>query len=275
MAAKSTIEWCDATWNIITGCSYVSSGCASCYAARLAATRLKNHPSRKSLVDGKGRWTGEVRFNEEWLYQPLRWRKSRRIFVCAHGDLFHEAVPLAWIDTIMDVIVQSPQHIFQILTKRPERARNYLIDVNCMRAYSFPNIWLGTSVEDQAAADERIPKLLQAPARVRWISAEPLLGPIDLRMLHYDGITDIDALAGKYGLHLSHDCVALDWVVAGGESGPAARPMDPDWARFLRDQCLATEAPFFFKQWGGLTAKSGGRILDGRTWDEMPAGEVS
>jgi len=216
-----------------------------------------------------------VRFNAAWLDQPLRWTRPRRIFVCAHGDLFHEQVPDAWIDQVFAVMAMAPQHTFQVLTKRPARMRDYLVRFDSDEAVervadqavaiagspcaagiiedatmiALPHVWPGTSVEDQPTADERIPVLLDTPAAVRWISAEPLLGPVEIEEYLAD----------------------LDWVVAGGESGPAARPMDPDWARSLRDQCVRSQVPFFFKQWGGPAAKAGGRELDGRTWDQMPA----
>ena len=266
----------------------VSDGCRHCYAMRLAATRLRGHPSRVGLTDGRGNWTGEVRFNADWLDQPLRWSRPRRIFVCGHGDLFHEAVPADWIDQVFGGMALCPQHTFQVLTKRPRRMREYFEGLrqddsvlagigrlHCACATRFgtdrqweeamardwplPNVWLGTSVEDQETSNERIPVLLETPAAVRWISAEPLLGP--LTVFDLDG--PVDAREGMDpGLH---------WVVAGGESGPGARPMDPEWARSLRDQCGIAGVPFFLKQWGGATAKAGGRILDGRTWDELPA----
>ena len=255
MADNSRIEWTDATWNPITGCSRVSRGCGGpdgggCYAERLAATRLRRHPSRRGLTDRHGRWTGEVRFNRQWLHQPLGWRKPRRIFVCAHSDLFHERVPDEWIDRVFGVMAQCPRHVFQVLTKRAQRMRDYVRARSRARyAPLLRNVWLGVSVEDQPTADERIPVLMETPAVVRWISAEPLLGPIRLRWI---------------------DAPLLHWVVAGGESGPNARPMDPDWVRSLRDQCEYLGAPFFFKQWGGVRPKAGGRVLDGRTWDGMP-----
>ena len=285
MADKSQIEWTDATWNPVTGCSRVSKGCENCYAERLAATRLRQHPSRDGLTDANGRWNGEVRFNPQWLARPLRAQRPRRIFVAAHGDLFHENVPDAWIDSIFAVMALSGRHVFQVLTKRPERMREYMhvgegrmagaimgwlaegsaapVPISPRRRFDLlriadagrpwfdwppPNVWLGVSAEDQATADERVPTLLDTPAAVRWLSAEPLLGPLEID----------DAMAG------------LDWVVAGGESGPRARPMEAAWARSLRNQCLCSDTPFFFKQWGGKSAKSGGRLLDGRTWDRLP-----
>lgn len=334
MADQTHIEWTDATWNPITGCTLVSDGCKHCYAATLAATRLKHHPSRAGLARlnaaGEAKFTGEVRFNEQWLDQPLRWRKPRMIFVCAHGDLFHENVGNTWIDRVFAVMALTPQHTFQVLTKRPDRMRRYLQRI--MRdggwlnvasaagkmcgddAYAdviqsscpLPNVWLGVSVENQEAADQRIPDLLQTPAAVRFVSAEPLLGPVDLKFyLHEVGIgVDLSKDAG--GGSFKWDTPPLDWVIVGGESGRNARPMHPDWARSLRDQCVAADVSFFFKQWGewfpygemdatgrwnttqrGKTPgfwhewaepeisirigkRAAGRLLDGREWNEVP-----
>jgi len=423
MADGTHIEWTEATWNPITGCSVLSPGCTNCYAMQLAGTRLAKHPSRAGLTresGGRPKWTGEVRFNEQWLDQPLRWKRPRMIFVCAHGDLFHESVPDAWIDRVFAVMALCPQHTFQVLTKRSARMREYcshpetpfriaramasiagqtdgpeevlpidgypgyfvsshghvyserrgqrrrlkpdaseqghlrvplfreggprrgerhlvhrlvltafdgpppsadaqgrhldsdpannamgnltwgeqsanwddsrrhgsfrryakLTDeqVATIRArgakgesaYSiakgFPvsdtqvrnilsgaqwavdapiiwplgNVWKGVSVEDQQRADERVPDLLATPAAVRWLSCEPLLGAVDLGQLQ------ADCPANGWLTWLD----ALDWIVAGGESGPGARPMDTDWARNLRDQCASAEVPFFFKQHG-------------------------
>jgi protein gp37 len=278
MADATPIEWTDATWNVVTGCSVVSPGCTNCYAMRLAGTRLQHHPSRAGLTTASKAgpvWNGQVRFNAEWLTQPLRWTRPRRIFVAAHGDLFHEGVTDDWLDQIFAVMALSPQHTFQVLTKRPERMREYLTDsadqaqlerrktLIWRQAYEIggearaeaairargntrdgmlplANVWLGVSVEDQARADERIPHLLATPAAVRWISAEPLLGPVNI----------VDAMWAGDGDPLADLFATIDWVVAGGESGPGARPMHPDWARQLRDQCAAAGVPFLFKQWG-------------------------
>lgn len=348
MADKSSIEWTDATWNIITGCTLVDEGCRNCYAAHLIASwpAISNHPSRKGLARknaaGGAKFTGEVRFNEQWLDQPLRWKKSRRIFVCAHGDLFHESVPDEWIDRVFAVMALAPQHTFQVLTKRPERARDYLranpgIRIRTQMAHiggpapviemdwPLPNVWLGTSASEQASADLRIPPLLDAPAAVRFLSAEPLLGPMDLTRIDPKIFAAIgNALTGRWKWQdgpTRPEWPRLDWVIVGGESGPHARPMHPDWARSLRDQCVAAGVPFFFKQWGewadhtdahkhegsedriflasgevlgvvvrkhGLGAVDpdwrargaawmtrigkarAGRLLDGRTWDQMP-----
>lgn len=304
MGDGTKIEWTDATWNPITGCTLVSEGCRHCYAARLAATRLQHHPSRKGLARlnaaGEAKFTGGVRFNKGWLDQPLRWKKPRMIFVCAHGDLFHDGVPDEWIDRIFAVMALAPRHTFQVLTKRPERMRVYILnlqtdtkgsaavfggkgrieaaaerigwnlkwDADVMRTKAFeaafdgfPNVWLGTSVEDQATANERIPHLLDTPAAIRFVSAEPLLGPVDLTRLSLgEGGADpaelgpdvtkielfVDALRGAKSVGWAR----LDWVIVGGESGPGARPMHPDWARSLRDQCAAAGVAFHFKQWG-------------------------
>ncbi|WP_043620424.1 phage Gp37/Gp68 family protein [Ensifer sp. ZNC0028] len=365
MADGTKIEWTDATWNPITGCAVVSPGCTNCYAMKLAGTRLRNHPSREGLTrDTKAGpvWTGEVRFNPQWLDEPLRWKKPRMIFVCAHGDLFAEGVPDEWIDQIFAVMALAPQHTFQVLTKRPERMRHYLCDGGLLdrlmgaacridsedgatwsadiciagdRGLPLPNVWLGVSVEDQKRADERIPILLDTPSAVRWISAEPLLGSLDLRAFlpgyikgpkrawdtfswpqwvpekvrkqvedfwrteygrgpdawlrsaiengqhpmgtagSYQRCTskqeliegrfipawnnigrvvteDGETQVVSHGIYRSRP-EWLNWVVVGGESGRGARPMHPDWARSLRDQCAAAGVPLLFKQWGAFT----------------------
>lgn len=290
MADGTHIEWTEATWNPITGCSLASPGCTNCYAMQLAGTRLAHIPSRAGLTQPSKAgpvWNGQVRFNEEFLGQPLRWKRPRMIFVCAHGDLFHESVPDAWIDRIFAVMALCPQHTFQVLTKRSARMREYMGKrdlpgheiMSAMDSLSrdpwpgliwpLPNVWLGVSVEDQQRADERIPDLLATPAAVRWISAEPLLGPVDLEVA-WHGENALDSYCwgdcawcenGHPPLTNCHlgrqseaehlkDRSGLDWVVVGGESGSKARPMHPDWARSLRDQCAAAGVPFFFKQWG-------------------------
>ena len=270
MADKTHISWTDATWNPITGCSIVSPGCTNCYAMKLAGGRL-----------------------------PARWKRPRRIFVCAHGDLFHENVPDEWIDKVFAMMAISPQHQFQVLTKRAKRMRKYLSRYpDQLREFwelalpdghkpeedfehianlqmPIPNVWLGVSAEDQERADERIPYLLITPAAAHFISAEPLLGAIDLELLHYDGITNINALTGEHGIKQpwKGQCGKLDWVIAGGESGNGTdkfRECDPDWVRYLRDQCARNRTPFFFKQWGGRTSKAGGNLLDGRLHEEYP-----
>lgn len=259
MSDKSLIEWTDATWNPVTGCAIVSPGCANCYAMKLAGTRLQHHPSRTGLTTGSKAgpvWTGEVRLNEQWLDQPLRWKRARRIFVCAHGDLFAENVPDDWIDMVFAVMAEAWWHTFQVLTKRSARARAYLsapdlvdrIGVIQERAHGdncaytnvgldapwpLANLWLGVSAEDQKRADARIPDLMQTPAAIRFVSAEPLIGPIDFRR------------------------IVIDWIIVGGESGQGARPMHPDWARSIREQCAAAGVPFFFKQWGGWALEEG------------------
>ncbi len=287
MAETTHIEWTDATWNPITGCSVTSPGCTNCYAMKLAGTRLQHHPSRAGLtVDSKAGpvWNGKVRFNRDWLDQPIGWKRPRRIFVCAHGDLFHESVPFAWIDRVFGAMAVASQHTFQVLTKRADRMLEYMTDNSQARAdgrgkalvdlgyrgpmeafsWPLPNVWLGVSAEDQERWNERVGELIRTPAAVRWVSAEPLLGRI-----FADG-----------HIHL------IDWLVVGGESGP--RPMHPDWVRELRDAASAVGTPFFFKQWGShawvrrveadpstLTAyrvpkKVAGRLLDGVLHDARP-----
>ena len=283
MADKSLIEWTDATWNPITGCSMVSEGCRYCYAARLAATRLKHLPSREGLAEmknGRGVFNGRVRFNEEWLHLPLQWKKPRRIFVVAHGDLFHENVPDEWIDRVFGVMALADQHEYQVLTKRSKRLLEYmtgiaggedgrlegttwrsmLVEGNAQRIYAErtgedPSLWLAVnlplphvvlmvSAEDQATADERIPDLQKTPAAKRGVSLEPLLAPITLRRLRGGRL---DALGPVT------DDRRLDWVIVGGESGPGSRPMHLHWAQDLRDECAFAGVPFHFKQWGDWT----------------------
>ena len=280
MSDGTGIEWTDATWNPITGCSVVSPGCTNCYAMRLAGTRLAHHPSRAGLTrDTKAGpvWTGEVRFNEQWLDQPIRWKKPRRVFVCAHGDLFAEGIPDEWIDKVFAVMALAPQHWFQVLTKRPEKMRKYLSakfarsdilkqakqlaqskGVEYKSLYDLPpdhvgnwpllNVWLGVSVEDQDRADKRIPLLLDTPAAVRWISAEPLLGGVDIGRIVRAATVGGRGLATVGG----DGTKPINWIVVGGESGQGARHMDPEWARSLRDQCASAGVAFFMKQMSGV-----------------------
>ena len=275
MADNTKIEWADATWNPITGCTRVSRGCEHCYAETLADGRLRHHPSRAGLTDEHGRWNGSVRFNQKWLNQPFKWRKPRRVFVVAHGDLFHENVPTEWIDMVFAVMAMNRQHVFQVLTKRPKRMRQYLGEqvgnqqgntvierlekiINYQwkgRLVTWPwahteaerwplkNVWPGTSVEDPGTACERIPHLQKTPAAVRWISAEPLLGSIDISPYFR---RNLPGAASTW-----QQATGLDWVVCGGESGPGYRPMEPNWARFMRDQCKLAGVPFFMKQMAG------------------------
>ena len=334
MAETTHIEWTDATWNPITGCSVVSPGCTNCYAMKLAGTRLRHHPSRQGLTQMTKAgpvWTGDVRFNREWLDQPLRWKRPRRIFVCAHGDLFHEAVPDDVIDQVFAVMALAPQHTFQVLTKRADRMRGYMTAperaarladavmratqeeplqvhqlgrawlppkgkawgvtraVQGMQAsvnpWPLPNVWLGVSAEDEPRAEDRVPQLLRTPAAVRFISYEPALGPLNGRRWLPAGLPakrpDGTAfLAPHWYMAECHKCgwmgsselcrddeddvycpecyasgvddrdAKIDWVIVGGESGPGARPMHPDWARQIRDACAAAGVAFFFKQWG-------------------------
>lgn len=306
MSDNSSIEWTDATWQPITGCSVVSPGCTNCYAMKLAGTRLRNHVSRvglTTLTKAGPVWNGAVRLNEQWLTQPLARKSPRRIFVCAHGDLFHESVPDEWIDGVFAVMALAPQHTFQVLTKRAARMRAYLSDGDLqprlgatathilspskaiVRARELrhsicplplPNVWLGVSAERQQEADQRVPDLLATPAAVRFVSAEPLLGPIDFTALNVSADIRVDALqryiarrlAGGHWENIPSDAPGLDWIIVGGESGSNARPMHPNWARSLRDQCAGAGVPFFFKQWGEWAPNIG--AVDGWTLDDDP-----
>lgn len=295
MSDKSGIEWTDATWNPTTGCDRVSPGCANCYALDLAA-RLKKMGAPAYQADGDPKTSGPgfaLTLHPSRLDQPLRWTKPRRIFVNSMSDLFHPDVPDEFLDRIFAVMALAEHHTFQVLTKRPERMRAYMLDPipsadtePLTRAdvvafemgrdefrglargpmtrtgvvpWPLPNVWLGTSVEN-ARWRTRIDELRETPATVRFLSCEPLLGPLSPL---YRGAGP--AVVG--GLDLR----GIGWVIAGGESGPNFRAVDLDWVRGIRDSCLDQAVPFLFKQVGGRTPKSGGRTLDGRTWDEYPA----
>jgi protein gp37 len=235
MSAQSGIEWTDATWNPVTGCTKVSPGCKHCYAERLAL-RLR------AMGNLRYRNGFSVTLHPDQLTLPLRWRQPRRVFVNSMSDLYHDAVPDDFISQVFEVMTRADWHIFQVLTKRSDRLER-LAD----RLPWAPNIWQGVSVEN-AKYTWRIRHLRAVPASVRFLSVEPLLGSIP--NLPLDGI---------------------HWVIVGGESGGGRRPVAAEWVRQIRDQCLSAGVPFFFKQWGGRTPKSGGRVLDGRTWDQVPA----
>ena len=273
MGDQSAIAWTDATWNPLVGCSRVSEGCRHCYAER-EAYRLEHRLGQPKYAGttkwmgqpdgtkGEPRWTGLVALWEAVLDQPLRWKKSRRIFVNSMSDLFHEAVPDEWINTIVAVMAQATQHTFQVLTKRPVRMRDYLCSRQAALSGLLNHVWWGVSVEDQATADERIPLLLQTPAAVRWVSYEPALGPVDFTAIRY-----VDELAecrwGVLGREhwvensdspsaYENDVPGLDWIVIGGESGQGARPFDLAWARQTVAQGRAAGVPVFVKQLGAV-----------------------
>jgi protein gp37 len=372
----SEIEWTDETWNPTVGCSIVSPGCTHCYAMKQAerceAMGMARYEGLTKRVNGNVVWTGEVRLVESVLEKPLHWRAPRRVFVNSMSDLFHEGLTDEQIEHVFAVMAACPQHTFQVLTKRPERMQTWFArdtgwqhdvfrqagdmarrlgrDPEWPCVWPLPNVWLGVSVEDQRRADERIPLLLQAPAAVRFLSCEPLLGPVDLsrrlrgaRQIHvslsvegaladrsFAGFTDGAGLPmpperaedelnrlHQQGVKLipmsdcpgfsdqtgcpGHRTPGLDWVITGGESGPKARPANPDWFRQIRDQCVAAGIAYFHKQNGewargfeGLPPaqdcavefgperpgdyrrvyrvgkKRAGRLLDGREWSEFP-----
>jgi protein gp37 len=298
---STTIEWTDETWNPVTGCTKVSQGCKNCYAETIA-----------NRFWGERKFT-DVLCHEDRLEIPIHWRKPRRVFVNSMSDLFHPDVPFSFVDKVVAIMQEAYRHTFQILTKRPERMWEYFekrldgewrfIHLDhaiaamgrphpTVTMFPFPNIWLGVSVEDQATANERIPWLLKTPAAVRFVSYEPALGPVNIWQAC--GLVP-DSWFSNSG---------LDWIICGGESGPGARPMHPDWARSLRDQCVSAGVPFFFKQWGEwkkytgqssntirwmdntgkmqtgdnngafpfarVGKKAAGRLLDGSEWNEYP-----
>lgn len=304
--AKTRIEWAEVVWNPVSGCTPISEGCQNCYAKRMA-NRLRGrcgYPADEPF---------KVTLHKDRLEEPLRWKKPRRVFVCSMGDLFHEDVPRWMRFEVMDIILQAKQHTFLILTKRPANMKEFFewyYSKAGRTIETIKNLWLGVTAENQARADERIPILLQIPAAVRFVSIEPMLGPVDLSKwlggtwycetcectvdpefvpfseIHYPCENYLDFIPG------------IDWVICGGETGPRARPMHPEWVRSLRDQCQAAGISFFLKSWGEycfpsqmpeetyqalqdrynldveipwkVGKKAAGRILDGRTWDEMP-----
>lgn len=334
--AQTNIEWTDRVWNPVTGCTKVSEGCRNCYAFETHNRRHKGFQNGAKLPQQYAKPFNEIQLFPNRLQAPLKWKKPQRIFVNSMSDLFHKDVPFEYIDKVFAVMALTPRHTYQILTKRPERMLEYFQSAsqkemierweeaagellgdeaacfvanrlngvlpNANPGWPMQNAWLGVSVENQQSADERIPLLLKTPAAVRFLSCEPLLGPVDLKLndsalYHTSGYRPPLSEYTKVG-----ECIS--WVIAGGESGHKARPMEPDWARSLRDQCIEANVPFFFKQFGewapfnsleahpepeekGIIVgketlwrvgkKKAGRELDGRTWDEFPdtRGEIT
>lgn len=251
MGDRSAIEWTEATWNPVTGCSKTSPGCAHCYAETISL-RFK----RSQLPWTPANAPMNVRLHPERLYQPLRWRRPRLVFVNSMSDLFHERVTAEFVEEVVAVMRQASWHTFQVLTKRPERARDLLL--TGMVSPLPSNVWLGVSIENSRFA-WRADVLRETPAAVRFVSAEPLLGSL------------FEAGGRRRSLELN----GIDWLIVGGESGPYARPTQISWVRELRDACEEREVAFFFKQWGGRTPKAGGRILDDHVHDEMPRSAFS
>ena len=251
MAQQTGIEWTDATWNPVTGCTRVTAGCDNCYAATLAGRLLRRaYLARLPVVNSATtrRDPFAVRLWPERLEQPLRWRDPKVIFVNSMSDIFHADIPQEFLRRTFEVMLEADWHTYQVLTKRPARARRFWThNSDLFNDGPIPeHIWIGTSVENQDVA-YRVGHLRQVPARIRFLSCEPLIGPLEL------------------------DLRGIHWLIAGGESGPVRRKMEPEWALSIRDQCREAGIPFFFKQWGGRTPKAGGRELDGEKWDEMPA----
>jgi protein gp37 len=245
--AETSIEWTDATWNPVAGCTVITAGCTNCYAMRMAA-RLDAMGQEKyrGLTRRSGRrsvWTGKVRLDHASLAVPESWSKPRKVFVNSMSDLFHDKVPPSFIGRVWRVMESTPRHTYQILTKRPER----MADILRRDGFNIlPNVWLGASVEDDRVLD-RLDDLRRVPAAVRFVSFEPLIGSV--------------ARASLKGIH---------WAIVGGESGPRARPMEPEWVEDIEALCRRYGTAFFFKQWGGVNKKAAGRVFRGRTFDEMP-----
>ena len=329
--ADTSIEWSDKVWNPVSGCTRVSAGCDNCYAvkmtARLEAIGIEKYRGLTVLNKaGDRQFNGKIKTHDDALEIPLKWKKPCRIFVNSMSDLFHRDVPFEFIDRVFAVMALCPQHIFQVLTKRPERMAEYqhrskemvsywmgkFVEKDRMetvgRAFDAqaelnagrprPNVWLGVSAEDQKRADERIPHLLKCPAAIRFLSCEPLLGPVDVRD-YLEFVTKVEGCLDSAN--------PIQWLIAGGESGPGARPLHPEWVRSLRDQCASTCTAFFFKQWGAwkplsttdgrqllpfgeyviptaknkgfgflnVGKKAAGRLLDGREHNEFPKARVA
>ena len=250
MVSKSTIEWTEATWNPVAGCTVLSPGCTNCYAMRLAhrltAMGSEKYDGLTRISGGRAKWNGKVFLDWNAIDAPRKWRSGRVIFVNSMSDLFHEHVSLEFTKAVFQVMRETPQHTYQILTKRAERLSKLASHLDWA-----PNVWMGVSVESEEFT-WRIDDLRRTPASTRFLSLEPLLGPLP-------------------DLHLND----IHWVIAGGESGPGARPMNPEWVRDIRDQCTSQGVAFHFKQWGGANKKKTGRMLDGRTWDEVPSRHLS
>ncbi len=235
MATSSHIEWTDATWNPVTGCSKISPGCKHCYADRLA---------RRLRAMGQQNYSKgfDLTLQPHMLEHPIHWRKPRKIFVNSMSDLFHTEVPLPYIQRVFEVMNRANWHQYQILTKRSDR----LLDLDPLLQWA-PHVWMGVSIENESYVF-RADHLRRTGAHIKFLSIEPLLGPLRKLSLH-----------------------GIDWVIVGGESGPGSRPLDPAWVEEIRDRCLRASVPFFFKQWGGVYKRRNGRVLDGRTWNQMPA----
>jgi protein gp37 len=246
MAVSSNIEWTEATWNPISGCSILSPGCTNCYAMRMAsrleAMGQEKYRGTTRVTGGRPKWNGSLKLDHSSLELPMRWKRGRRIFVNSMSDLFHDDVPLDFIEKVFAVMAKTPQHTYQVLTKRAER-----LSTLSGKLRWTPNIWMGVSVENEDYWS-RVDHLRRVRAHVRFVSLEPLLGP--LKTLDFDGI---------------------HWAIAGGESGPKARPVELEWVRNIRDACIDQGVAFHFKQWGGTNKKRTGRVLDNRTWDDFPA----
>ena len=241
MGSNSQIEWTEATWNPVAGCTVLSPGCTNCYAMRLAVMGQSKYRGTTRKTGGRAKWNGRINLDESLLSLPKRWKTGRRIFVNSMSDLFHEAVPLEFVQRVFHTMEETPRHTYQVLTKRAARAEEL------SGLLPWPRqIWLGVSVEN-ADYQWRIDHLRQTPDAVKFLSLEPLIGPLD-------------------GLDLK----GIHWVIVGGESGPGARPMEAEWVRAVRDRCQRSGVAFHFKQWGGTNKKRAGRVLDGRTWDELP-----
>lgn len=296
MAKEHKISWLNMpgfipeTWNPIIGCSKVSPGCDNCYAEKMAI-RLAHMPGNIEyshvIRSNPSKWNGKTAMVENALFKPQLWKKPRMIFVCSMGDLFHESVPFEWIERVYDMMYSNKQHIFIVLTKRPERAYQFWqwllnkvagVSIQDVCSTSKDNIWMGVTAENQEQANKRISILLQIPASKRYVSIEPMLGPIDFYDININGefyhalkgFGDISG--GDFG---KFNGPKLDWVICGGESGPHARPMHPEWVKSVRDQCKDAGTPFFFKQWGEWSPRTWGLVQEDHKCEKWPCLKVA
>ncbi len=271
---STKIEWTDETWSPIVGCSKISTGCDHCYAEKMAC-RLSGMPKTKadySHVITDGKWNGKTKLRSKVLEKPFSWKKPRMIFVCSMGDLFHDTVPFNSILEIMYVINKCPQHTFQILTKRPDRMHEFFTDwvpnPFILQHGDLPNLWLGVTAENQEQADKRIPVLLDIPAAKRFVSIEPMLGTVSLNQYYFQDRQGNYPFKGVPIEGRTKWIDIIDQVIVGGETGPGARPIRHDWVTRIRDQCIESKTPFFFKSWGGKNKANS--MIEGKEWKEIP-----
>lgn len=268
---STKIEWTNETWNWLSGCTKVSPGCKNCYAEKMSRRlAAMGQDKYKQVIDSDGRFNGKTVVTASEYMKPNKWKASRMIFVNSMSDTFHESVTITDLYNMFDQIQANPQHIFLILTKRPDIMFDAYNRKSLKNYFGMPNVWLGVTVENQEMAQKRIPILLKVPAAKRFVSIEPMLGPVDLLKYYFTLANGTYAFKGVPVSDRTKWIDLLDWVICGSESGPARRPFNEDWARSLRDQCIRASVPFFFKQRYIGNQKFSMPLLDGKIWDQIP-----